>query len=296
MCPAALHAQDARDDCVVPSGPVLDEPYQRVSHKLGRSVFLLRAIAMGDDTNIGGLRADYPATSWSAIAGAASGDPAERKRSFATLVAAYWKPAYKHVRVKWRRSNEDAKDIIQGFFTRSMEKGFFDSYDPAKARFRTFLRLCLDRYVQNEAQALGRHKRGGDAELLSLDFDIAQEEIDAAAQDGQADFDRIFDKEWARSLFTLAIDSLRRECVARAKEPYFRLFERHDLHPTGDGDRPTYAALARGFDISVSDVTNHLAWARRELRRLVLEHLRELTANDEEFRLEARLVLGIDPK
>jgi hypothetical protein len=41
-------------------------------------------------------------------------------------------------------------------------------------------------------------------------------------------------------------------------------------------------------------VTNYLALARREFRRTVLEKLRELTATDEEFRREARSLLGVD--
>ena len=44
----------------------------------------------------------------------------------------------------------------------------------------------------------------------------------------------------------------------------------------------------------MTDVTNRLAFARRSYRRLVLDLLRELTANDEEFRAEAKAVLGIE--
>ena len=39
-------------------------------------------------------------------------------------------------------------------------------------------------------------------------------------------------------------------------------------------------------------MTNRLAWTRREFRRLLLETLRGVTGSDEEFRLEARLLLG----
>ena len=42
----------------------------------------------------------------------------------------------------------------------------------------------------------------------------------------------------------------------------------------------------------MTQVTNHLAWARRELRKLVLERLRSLTATDAEFREEAEELLG----
>jgi len=43
-------------------------------------------------------------------------------------------------------------------------------------------------------------------------------------------------------------------------------------------------------------VTNYLAWARREFRACVLQQLREMSATDEEFRREAKAILGIDPK
>ena len=42
----------------------------------------------------------------------------------------------------------------------------------------------------------------------------------------------------------------------------------------------------------MTDVTNHLSRVRRELRRIVLEVLREMTASDEEFSEEARALLG----
>jgi hypothetical protein len=57
--------------------------------------------------------------------------------------------------------------------------------------------------------------------------------------------------------------------------------------------RPTYAALARDLGLRVTDVTNELAWARRAFRGIVLDGLRGVCATDEEFRAEARDLLGI---
>ena len=45
--------------------------------------------------------------------------------------------------------------------------------------------------------------------------------------------------------------------------------------------------------IPVTQVTNFLAFARREFRRIVLEKLREITTSDREFREEARSLLGV---
>ena len=60
--------------------------------------------------------------------------------------------------------------------------------------------------------------------------------------------------------------------------------------------RLTYEHLAREFGLAVTDITNHLAFARREFRRITLATLREMTANEEEFRREARTLLGVDPE
>ena len=45
----------------------------------------------------------------------------------------------------------------------------------------------------------------------------------------------------------------------------------------------------------MTDVTNELAWARRAFREIVLTLLRDICASDEEFRAEARDLLGVDP-
>jgi hypothetical protein len=63
-----------------------------------------------------------------------------------------------------------------------------------------------------------------------------------------------------------------------------------------DGPKTSYKALAAEFGLSTTDVTNYLALGRREFRQIVLEKLRELTATDDEFRREARALLGVDPQ
>ena len=58
----------------------------------------------------------------------------------------------------------------------------------------------------------------------------------------------------------------------------------------------SYAQLATEFGLTSTDVTNYLALARREFRRCVLGQLREMTATDDEFRREARSLLGLELK
>ena len=235
----------------------------------------------------------FPTTRWSAVEGARSAEPEERRRSLEALVTAYWRPVYKYVRIRWNRSPEEAEDLTQGFFLRALEKDFFRSYDPGKARFRTFLRVCLDGFLANEDRSGKRLKRGGGETFVPLDFATLERELAApGGSAGGESPERFFEQEWIRGLFTLAVESLRGECGAAGKEVHFRLFERYDL-AEDEEHRPTYRELAEEHRIATTDVTNYLAFARREFRRLLLDALRETTAGEEEFRREARLLLGV---
>ena len=194
------------------------------------------------------------------------------------------------------RSTEDAQDLTQGFFTAAIEKNFFGRYDPSKAKFRTFLRTCLDGYVANEHKAAGRLKRGGGASILPLDFESAERELKVSPPLASNAMDDYFDREWVRSVFGLAVETLRAEMHTAGKESHFLLFQRYVLDEPDAVDKVSYRDLAAEFNVPVTSVTNYLAGARREFRRIVLDKLRELTATDDEFRREARALLGVDPQ
>jgi DNA-directed RNA polymerase specialized sigma24 family protein len=243
------------------------------------------------DTDIGGPLHKFPATNHSAIINARSDDQTVRRRAFDTILASYWKPAYKYIRLKWHTDNEDAKDLTQGFFASALEKDYFANYDARKASFQTFLRTCLDGFVANERKAGRRLKRGGDVAHYQLDFDGAEDELAAHASSSLTPED-YFHREWVRWMFTLAVDAFRQCCEESGRNLHFQLFERYDL---SDEDA-SYSSLATEFKLDTATVNNYLAAARRDFRRVVLEKLREITATDEEFRTEARSLLGVEPQ
>jgi RNA polymerase sigma factor (sigma-70 family) len=238
----------------------------------------------------------FPVTRWSVIDAVKSDDPAEQTRALDTLFAAYWKPVYKYVRLRWTRPAEDAQDLTQGFFAEMLERDLLAKYDPAKSKLRTYLRLCVDSFVINEEKAARRQKRGGNATHLALDYQAAEGElagatIDPASIPSPESLEQFFEKEWVRSLFALAVEDLRKFCSERERDRTFRLFEDYDL--SGDAEI-SYDKLAVEYAIPVTDVTNALSWARREFRRIALERLREICGSDEEFHREARAVFGSD--
>jgi RNA polymerase sigma factor (sigma-70 family) len=233
----------------------------------------------------------FPATRHSIVAAMRSESDDVRRSAFDTLVAAYWKPIFKYVRLKWGASPDDAADLTQAFFLRALEKDFFATFDPAKARFRTFLRTCLDGFVANARKAERRQKRGGDVRFVPLDFEGAERELGRHATNAVDDFDEHFRREWLRGVFASALDRLRAQCLASGHLRRLQLFERYDL-ADADDERCTYDDLARELGIARSDVTNDLAAARREFRRIVCDVLRAQCATDEEFEAERRSLGG----
>jgi len=246
---------------------------------------------MADDTSIGGVRQQFPSTHWSLIEGTRSPQAEERRRALDTLISAYWKPVYKYIRLHWKKENEPAKDLTQEFFARLIEKGLLDRFDPERARLRTYLRVCVDGLVMNEDKAAQRVKRGGDVALLSLDFESAEGELRQLPVAAAGNPEELFSREFARSLFGLALERLRRELEEKGKGLHFELLELYDIDE--GGKQLTYDEVARRYRIKPTDVTNYLAYARREFRRIVLDELRAMTATEDEFRREAHTLLGV---
>jgi len=229
----------------------------------------------------------FPPTRHSAIAALRSGDAAERARALETLSAVYWRPVYSYLRLRWQRPHEEAADLAQDFFAQLVQQDLLVRFDPARARLRTWLRVCIDGVVANHDKAASRQKRGG-AAAAQFDFQTAREEVERVATESP---EARFEQDWARGVFAMALDRLRCACEASGKAQHYALLEEYDL----GAERPTYADLAARHGISVGDVTNRLFRVRRELRSVVLEVLRELTASEEEFREEARSLLGVAP-
>ena len=83
--------------------------------------------------------ARFPTTHWSRVVAAGdSGAPLARE-ALAELCRAYWFPLYAYIR---RRGHDPdrALDLTQDLFVRLLEKGVLAAADPARGRFRTFLR------------------------------------------------------------------------------------------------------------------------------------------------------------
>ena len=246
--------------------------------------------ARDHDTELGGRGRAFPPTRASAVRELRADAPDRRRAAQEALVRAYWKPCFAHARAKWSASNEDAKEFVQGFFTRLLTPDALAGFDPARGRFRTFLRAAFDHHVQHEREAAARDKRGGGRAAAS--FDLAAHDVADRAPTPEEELDARFRREWARRLFELAIEGLEARCAELDKRAAFEVFPRYDLHDAERGPRPSYAQIGAELALPETQVTNHLHWARKELRALVYAELRAITADEHELAEEARWLLG----
>ncbi len=229
----------------------------------------------------------FPDTLISVVARLSSVDDVVRERATEMVIAAYRAPVITVLQRRWVMDIADAEDLAHDFFLQALARDWLARYDPERGRFRTFLRTCLFDFAATAHEAATRKKRGGGAVHVSLD-----ERLNLSTGD---DFAAVFDHEWTRSVLSLALTAFHDECVAAGRDTSWDVFIEYDVRGAEDDPRPTYAALAERFAIPITQVTNYLNWARRRFREHVLAVLRELTANDDEFRSEVFALLGVSP-
>jgi RNA polymerase sigma-70 factor (ECF subfamily) len=203
-------------------------------------------VPLDPETRIGGGDRDFPSTHWSTVAS-----------DLDALARDYWKPVYAYVRARHPRTNEDAKDLTQDFFAWMIESGFARRADPARGRFRAFLKVAVDHYLRNDLRDRRALKRGGGRPALP---------IAEVADPDQRTPEEIMDQVWRDEILRHATARLEAECAAAGRETRFALFRDYFVHETG-----TYAEAAARHGISIIDVSNHLMEAKRRFRAILTD-------------------------
>ena len=215
---------------------------------------------MVDETEIGGGRREFLPTAWTQIRQARDADTTEARLAWDQLIGAYWKPVYFHIRRKGR-SVEDAKDLTQAFFASMMEREALAGVDPAKGRFRTFIRACLEHFLSNERDRRKAAKRAGD-------FDVREAE-------GQFGAERDFEHDWAVTVLGRAFGQLKLQAPREA-----RVVEAQRSTAKG------LAELAGELGTTEANVKVLAHRGRKLLKELVLRELRATVAKPGDEREE----------
>lgn len=226
-----------------------------------------------NDTSLGGPLRSFPSTRWSQLGG---------PKGYDTLLRAYWKPAYVYIRTAWRKSNEEAKDLTQDFFTRLLQGDRLKDLRPDGGRFRAYLKEALRNYLIDVQRAAATRRDVEPAFRIDVDPDRWSPPAPGASPEAA------FDREWLACLLDVATKKLEAELATRGKSKYFDVFRLYLL----EGGDVTYGSVAKKLDLSESDVRNHLTHCRGRLKELLAEEIRDTVDDDGDAEAELRGLLG----
>lgn len=229
----------------------------------------------------------FPTTHWTLIRSAAG---TERREALEELCRAYWPPLYAFLRGQGNDADE-ALDLVQGYFTLLLEKDYVGDFDPERGRFRTFLIRSLRNFSSKERERARALRRGGGAELLSLDDELAP--VESAVRSALRDDitpEALFERNWAETVLDRARDRLCQEYVRRNQQEAFE-----ELLPFIDGsaDPPSHAEVAEQLGLARHSVKVILHRFRRRFRAAVSDVLTETVADEEGLEAELRHLVEV---
>ncbi len=201
----------------------------------------------------------------------------ESRHALAVLCDTYWYPLYAEAR---RRGlgPDDARDRVQGFFARLLEKDGLAVADQTRGRFRSFLLAAFGNFLANEWDRQRARKRGGGRLIVPLD-QAAGETLLAHEPEDRETPERIFDRRWALDLIDRALDRLREEYLRAGKPELFDL-----LKPGLAGDRGTsYAEVARTLGMSEGAVKTAVHRLRARCADLIRAEVAETVSGPAEI-------------
>ncbi|MCC6579539.1 MAG: hypothetical protein IT440_03800 [Phycisphaeraceae bacterium] len=205
----------------------------------------------------------FAPTRWSLVLAAANWrQGSDARRAFGELAQTYWFPLYAFLR-RAGCMPQQAEDLVQGFFTRMLDKDALTQTDRNKGKFRTFLLASLKHFVANERDRGLAAKRGGKVvvELLDAEARYVREPADTMTPD------RVYERRWALTVLEQVLSRLREEYIQRGQGDLFAA-----LQPALAGDRRAgHAAVAA----QLSTTEGAVKVAAHRLRRRYRELLRD---------------------
>jgi RNA polymerase sigma-70 factor (ECF subfamily) len=230
----------------------------------------------------------FAQTHWSVVLAAGRGDDARARAALATLCETYWYPLYAYVR-RQGYSEEDARDLTQGFFAHLLAHRALARAHPSRGRFRAFLLMSLRHFLANERDRGRSQKRGCGRALVSLDAARAELRFQAEAATHDVP-DRAYERNWAHALMEKVLERLRGEQTAAGKGAQFDQLQSCLM---AEPDAPRYAELAGRLHSSAEAARMAVSRLRRRYRDLFREEIAHTVNSPAEVEEEIRHLFAV---
>jgi DNA-directed RNA polymerase specialized sigma24 family protein len=227
------------------------------------------------------LRPVEHTTRWSLVRNAARSG-AEGRLALEELCRAY-RPAVIAFLRRGGHDRDSAEEHAQSFFLHLLERDLPARADPARGRFRLFLRTALQNHVSHVREREQAQRRQAPGGLLGAD---PLEHVG----DPREDPERAFDLAWALTVLERGVDKLRSECAARGQAAEFAVL----LPALTDGvDAGELPVLAERLRLSPNAVSARLHRLRLALRAAVRDELMQTVDGPEDVDAELGHLRGL---
>ncbi|MCB1210702.1 MAG: sigma-70 family RNA polymerase sigma factor [Verrucomicrobiales bacterium] len=208
----------------------------------------------------------FPATRWSVVLRANTGDERTALQAVGELLKIYWRPLY----VFARRSGltaVDAEDAVQDFCADVVRLASIKTASESRGKLRSFLLSGFQNHLRTMHRDQQRQKRGGSAQVISLDD--AEDALMMDPVDGKTP-DKAFDRRWAHTLLDHVLQRLRAEYEERGRGEVFAVLESTLVW---NGAAMSHDALARKLGMNAATVAQNVKRLRERYRKLLEQEI-----------------------
>ena len=228
----------------------------------------------------------FATTHWSLVLRAGSFGEASSAEALDKLCRAYWFPLYVFAR-REGSGPEDAQDLTQEFFSRLLARNYLQMADRNRGRFRSFLLASFKHMMANERRNASRQKRGGDAQVFSLDEREAEERYQLEPLD-TASPDRLFERRWAETTLARVLERLESEYTGQTMR--FDDLKVFLIEPKGTA---AFADVASRLGVSESALKSVVHRMRKRYAELFRDEVAQIVVNPADIEDEIRHMLTV---
>jgi RNA polymerase sigma-70 factor (ECF subfamily) len=228
--------------------------------------------------------AEFGTTHWSLVYGA-RGD----RSGLEHLLRRYWSPVYAFIR-KQGYGGHDASDLTQEFLSRVViGRDLVGKADPARGRFRSFLKGALRNFLIDQHRT-GKFSKGG----AVPNAPAALPEAGGGIGEFSKEQSREFDREWAATLVQLTLRRTEDEARSEGLGAHWEAFNINVLGPTLRRTEPLGLEIlaAQIGAADAAQASNMVQTMKRRFRRTLREVVAETVATEAEVEDELAELRG----